>query len=160
MRRGNGGIVLSTARCLWLSTLINVIVPGDVARCFGPLQFQLVFVYDMLLDQIAAGLVNGVRYVGVQLVRYVFFFVFSAFSHSGAAVIAIIAANVILVTATWAAIRQLSAWHGDKWTVAAFDNFQIADHEAVVEGDGAEGPQPIFGLFHQLDSNFSNVHSY
>ena len=50
--------------------------------------------------------------------------------------------------------------HGDERAVAPFDNFQIADHKAMIKGDGTEGAEAILRFLHELDSNLSDVHSH
>src|SRR5690606_37232324 len=46
-----------------------------------------------------------------------------------------------------------------KRTTGTFDDLQIADHEAVIDGDRAEGLQSIVRVFHQLDANLGNLHA-
>lgn len=54
---------------------------------------------------------------------------------------------------------QLSAGHGHKWAMAPFNNLQIPDDKAIVEGDGAKGPKSVFGILHEFDPNLGNIHS-
>ena len=58
--------------------------------------------------------------------------------------------QVVLAPAAAAAVGQLPARHGDEDALGALDDFQVADDERVVEGDRAEGQQPLAVLFHSL----------
>jgi hypothetical protein len=66
---------------------------------------------------------------------------------------------MILGVAFRAVERQFAAGHGDKRAVGTFDDLQIADHKAIVEGDGTESLQSFTGLIHQFDSNLGNFHA-
>ena len=96
--------------------------------------------------------------IGVEFVGRVIFGT-TVVTDPRATIVAIIAADVILVSAATTAIGELAAGHGDKWTVAPFDDLQIAYDKAVVEGNGTEGAQAILRFLHELDSNLSDVHS-
>lgn len=63
-----------------------------------------------------------------------------AASKTGAALVAIIATEVILVAATTATTGQLSAWHGNEGCRGPFDYLQIAYHERMIEGYRAKSP--------------------
>ncbi len=78
-------------------------------------------------------------YIRIQLIRYIFLFVIATIADARATVIAVVAADVILVSTALAAIGQLSARHGNKGTVAAFNDFQVANDKAVVKRNRAEG---------------------
>src|SRR5438132_746829 len=65
---------------------------------------------------------------------------------------------MVLCAALMAMAGQLAARHGDERPVGAVDDLQVADDEAVIEGDGAKALQPIVGVHHQLDADLSDFH--
>ena len=66
--------------------------------------------------------------------------------------------QVVLAHAPRAAVRQLPARHGDEDPLRPLDDFQVANDEGVVEGDGAEREQPLVVLLAQLDADFRDDH--
>src|SRR5262249_47098776 len=61
-----------------------------------------------------------------------------------------------------ATIRQLPRGHGDEEALGAFNDLQIPDDEHVIEGDATKGLQPFVAarvVFHELDADFSDLHS-
>ena len=56
------------------------------------------------------------------------------------------------------AIRELAAGHRHERALGPLNDFQIADHEAGIERDRAEGLQPLVRVVHQLDAYFRNFH--
>ena len=65
---------------------------------------------------------------------------------------------MILAAALVAMGRQLAARHGHNGTGGALDDLQVADHEAVVEGNRAKGLETFSRLFHELDANLGDLH--
>lgn len=99
------------------------------------------------------------RYIGVKLVGCIVFLGIAAVSDPGTTVVAVIAANMVLVAAPPAAIGQFTAGHCHKGAVTSLNDLQIADHKAIIESYRTEGPQTIFRFLHQFDSNFGDIHS-
>ena len=141
-----------------LVAFIGVIIARYVARKLGAFKLELIFFDHVLLDQIATGLIDRVRYIGVKFVGSVVVRI-AIVADARSAVVAIVAANVILVPAATAATGEFAAGHGHKRTVAAFNDFEIAHHKTMVKGYGAERPQAILGFLHELDSNLGDIHS-
>ena len=65
---------------------------------------------------------------------------------------------MVLAAALRAMGRQLAAGHGHERAVGAFDDLQVADHEAVVERDRAERLESLARLLHELDANLGDFH--
>lgn len=80
------------------------------------------------------------------------------FIEPGAALIAVPGSQVILIPAVWAAIRQLAAGHRDEETLGPLDDFQITNHEFIVEGHAAERMETFVVLFDKLDTDFGDFH--
>ena len=97
--------------------------------------------------------------IGVEFVRCIIFGA-AIVADARATIVAIIATDVVFVSAATTAIGEFATGHGDEWTMAAFDDFQIADDEAMVKRNGTKGAEAIFRFLHELDSNLSDVHSY
>lgn len=126
---------------------VGIVVARYVAGKLRAHQLEPILFDDMLLDHVATGLIDRMRDIGVELIgRVVIGAAIVAYART--AVVAIVAADVILISAATAAIGELAARHGYKRTMAAFDNFQVTDHKTVVEGDGTEGSQAILRFLH------------
>lgn len=63
----------------------------------------------------------------------------SVFIQAETAVAAVATSQMVLGATGRAPVGQLAAGHGDKVAFGALNDFQIADNEGVVKGDGAEG---------------------
>ncbi len=83
----------------------------------------------------------------------------AVFLQTSSAVVAVTAAEVVLRAAMGAVRRQFATGHRHKRTTGSFDDLQIANHEAIIDGDRAEGLQSIVGVFHQLDANLGDFHA-
>src|SRR5580704_5650339 len=55
-------------------------------------------------------------------------------------------------------ISQLAAGHRHKRTFRSLNDLEIADHEAGIERDRAEGLQPLVRIVHQLDAYLRDFH--
>ena len=77
----------------------------------------------------------------------------------GAAVVAVSRANLIFMSAAMAGIGELSARHRDERAATAFNDFQVPDNKAVINGDRAESSQSVFRFFHQFDANLGDIQS-
>ena len=77
----------------------------------------------------------------------------------GAAVDAVSRANLIFMLAAMAGTGELSARHRDECAATAFNDFQVPDNKAVIDGDRAESPQSVFRFFHQFDANLGDIQS-
>jgi len=89
----------------------------------------------MLLDHIATHLINWMRNVSVQLVWSVIVARIAAIPQSHSAVVAEVAAHRILVATSRTTIRQFPTRHGYEWALCPFNNLQIANYKAAIEGD-------------------------
>ncbi len=98
------------------------------------------------------------RDVGVKL-RAAVVFADVVLPQSRAALVAVARLQVVLRTALMAVRRESPARHGDKRTVGAADDLQVANHEAMIERDRAERLQALARIFHQLDANLGDFHS-
>jgi hypothetical protein len=98
-------------------------------------------------------------YVRIELVRGILVPGVSIVPQTRTTIIAIIAANMVLVPTTATAVGQLAARHGHKGTMTPLNYFEIANYKAVVKSNRTKCPQPIFRLLHQLDPNLGDVHS-
>ena len=65
-----------------------------------------------------------------------------------AALIAITRLEMVLAAAFVTIRSQLAAGHGNKGTAVAFNDLQIADHEAPVKGNAAESAQAVLWILH------------
>ena len=54
---------------------------------------------------------------------------------------------------------EFAAGHRHKRAAGSFNDLQIADDKAIINGDRAEGLQPIVGVFHQLDADLGDFHA-
>lgn len=140
-------------------TFVGIVVARKVTWQFGALQLQLILYDHVMLNQIAASLIDGMSHVRVQLVGGIVFWS-AIVTHTRAAIVAIVTTDVILVSATIAARSKFAAGHGNKWAMAPFDDLQVSYDETMVKGDGTESAEAILRLLHQLDSNLGDVHSY
>ena len=66
--------------------------------------------------------------------------------------------EMVLGTTFVAVSREFSTGHRYEWTGISRNNLKVANHETVVKGDAAESTQPILGICHKLDTNFSYLH--
>lgn len=74
-----------------------------------------------------------------------------------ATLVAIGGSHLILVTTSMAIDCHLATGHRDKQAIDAFYDFQVAYNKGIINGDGAESFQPVFGIFHQFDANLGDV---
>lgn len=56
-------------------------------------------------------------------------------------------------------MRQFPTRHRHEWTMAAFNDLQVANNKTIVERNRTEGTKPVFRFFHEFDSDLSDVHS-
>ena len=99
------------------------------------------------------------RNVGIELGAAILVLDGPIFLQPAAALIAIQRTEMVLVAALRAMRGQLAAGHGHERTIGAFDDLQVANHEAIVQRDRTECVQPLAGdLFHELDANFGDFH--
>jgi hypothetical protein len=114
------------------------------------------------LNKVPASLIDGVSDVCVEFVGVSAFDVAQILwaAKPSAALVAILAAQMILVAAAAASSGHLPARHCNKWTVGSFDDFQITDHETLIDRNRTEGAEPILGILHQLDSNLGDFHRF
>src|SRR4051794_12078274 len=82
----------------------------------------------------------------------------AVFVEPRSALIAMTGAQVVLAATAAATIGQLAARHGDEGALGAFDDFEIADDEAVVKSDRTKGLEPFVVFIHELDTNFGDDH--
>src|SRR5262245_45905142 len=148
------------ARALVVEVAAVVIVVGaDVAGHLRPFPLIRVRLDDCRLHDLAAGAVDRVGDVRVELGPAVMIAWGPVLVQVVAAAIAVPGAEVILRTAPRAAVGQLPAGHGHEQALGALNDLQVADDEGVVESDGAEGHQALVVLFDQLDADFGDDHS-
>jgi len=74
------------------------------------------------------------------------------------AVVAKAGAKVILLATARAMVAQLARRHGQEQPLRAFDQFDVADDEGVVEGEGAERLEPSSGLAAEINADFRQLH--
>lgn len=127
--------------------LISVIVTGDIARLLGAFQLQMILLHHVVLDHIAARLIDGMGYIGIEFIGGVVLPT-AIISDPRATVVAVIAADVIFVAASRTTIGQFPAGHRHKGAMASFDNLQVSDDKTIIKGNGAEGSQAIFRFLH------------
>ncbi len=135
-----------------------VVVLRAVAGAFGFFDFVEILFDDPRLDLFAALGIDWVGDIGVQLRSLVRTPFDVRLFQLDTALIAVRGTQMVLAAATGAVPCQFATGHRDERTVGAFDNLQVAYHEGIVEGDGAESSQPIAGIFHQLDADFGDLH--
>src|SRR5207253_1762122 len=112
---------LAVARRRAFVVAVEVVVGADVARLLGALALGVVGLQHGALDDLAAGGVDGVRDVGVEL--------HPAIGVAGGAVLVELRATlvaeprpqVVLAAARLAAVRQFSAGHGHERALGALD---------------------------------------
>src|SRR5262245_7335645 len=138
---------------------VVVVVGADVTGHLGPLALVGVRLDDGHLHDFAAGAVDRVGDVGVELGPAVVIAGGAVLVQVVAAAVAVAGAEVILGPAARAAVGELAAGHGHEQALGALDDFQVPDDEGVVEGDRAEGHQALVVLFDQLDADFGDDHS-
>ena len=100
------------------------------------------------------------RHVGIQLIgRVVVLAITGTFADSRTAVVAVIAADVILIAATRATVCQFATRHGHKRSMTALDDLKITNDKTIVKGDGAKSTQAVFGGLHEFDPNLGYIHA-
>ncbi len=140
---------------------IHVVVSAYVTRQLRPLHFQMVRLNHGRLNDFAAGRIDGVCNVGMELGPAIGAVPERAvFVQLQAAVAAKTAAQVVFRAASGAAVRQFAAGHGHEAALGAIDDLEVADDKHVVECYRAEGVQPfvVVLFFDQLDANFGDLH--
>ncbi len=138
--------------------LAVIVVRAQVPGFLRAHQFHVVGLDHSPLDQFAAVGIDRVRDVGVELGAAVGVLRGPLLVELGAALVAVQGAEVVLGMAPGTAIGQLAAGHRDERALGPLNDFQIADHEAGIERDRAEGLQPLVRVVHQLDAYFRNFH--
>src|SRR5262249_37414797 len=138
---------------------VVVVVGADVAGLLGALLLLLEGAQHGRLDDLAAGRVDRVGDVGVQLGPAVGVARGAVLVELVAALVAVAGAQVVLAAALPAAVRQLAAGHGHERPLGALDDLQVTHHEGVVERDRAEGLEALVVVFHELDPDFGDDHS-
>ncbi len=139
-----------------------VVVTRYVARHLGALEFLGVGGKHGGLDLLPAHGIDGMGDVGVELGPPVGVAECAVLVEPAAALVAETAPQVILRATVVAAIGQLARRHRDEEALGALDDLEVADDEHVVEGDAAKGLQPLVAarvVFHELDADFSDLHS-
>jgi len=144
----------------------------DIARFLGTFDLAMEGGDHLALDGLAALGVDRVGDVGVEFQAPVAVAVHrviavailvalkAAFVQVASAVVAETGAEVVFLAAAGAMVRQLAAGHGQKKSVISFDQFDVANDERVVEGQGAERLEAvvlILGLA-QLDPDVGQAH--
>ena len=138
------------------------VVPRNVAWHLGTFELIGVGGQDGRLDLLATHRVDRMGDVGVELGPPVGVTQGTVLVEPATALVAESAAKVVLRPTVVAAIRQLSRRHRHEESLGAFDDFQVADDEHVVKRDTAKGLQPFVAarvVFHELDADFSDLHS-
>jgi hypothetical protein len=111
------------------------------------------------LNLLAAGGVNRMRDIGVKLDSAVRIADSAIVPLAGSTLIAVMRAEVVLEPALRTMTGEFSAGHRHKRSVGPANDLEIADDERVIEGDRAEGLQPVIRVFHQLDAYFGDFHT-
>lgn len=127
---------------------VEVVVSRNVSGQLRAFDLFVVFVDDARLNHLATERVDGVSNVGVEFSSAVGILNKAAFFEPLTALIAVIGAKMVLHSALAAVRSELPAGHGDEGTACAVDNFQVANHETIIEGNRAERFQPLAGFFH------------
>src|SRR5262249_12045292 len=112
---------------------VEVVVRKDVAGLLTALALFLVGLDNGRLDHFAAGGVDRMRDVGMQLDAAVGVAGGPILIELAAALIAIARPQMVLAAAAWTAVGQLPARHGHKRAFGSFYDFQVADDESIVE---------------------------
>ena len=118
---------------------------GDVAGLLRALEFIVEGIDHLALDRIAAGGVDGVGDVGVELeaaVAGVLVAEVAVLIEMMAAIIAELGAEVVFLVAAIAMVGQFPRGHREKRAIIAIDQLYVANDESVIEGQGAEGLEP------------------
>ena len=139
---------------------VEVVVGADVAGLLGPLALVLVRLDHRRLDHLAAGRVDRVGDVRVQLGPAVGVAHRPVLVELVAATVAEPRPQVVLAAALAAPVGQLPARHGHERPLGALDDLQVAHDEGVVERDRAERQEPLVVLLAQLDANFRDLHRW
>lgn len=117
---------------------IELFVPADVPGLLGAFRFFGVRAQDRALDEVAGGCFDWVRDIDMEPSTAVHVADGTLFIQPPAAVVAEAGPQVVLGAARGAAVGQLAAGHGHEPALGALDDLEVAHHEHVVEGDGAE----------------------
>jgi hypothetical protein len=64
------------------------------------------------------------------------------------ALIAVMAAQIILVAAFPASGRHLATWHRNEGAVDSFDDLEISNDKTMIDGDRAKGAEAVFRSLH------------
>src|SRR5262249_27146252 len=146
----------------YVEVVFEVIVTGDVARELSAFELVGVGRQDGRLDLFPAHRVDWVRDVGVQLGSAVGIADGAVLIQAATALVAEPAPQVILRSAVVTTIGQLAGGHGDEKALGSFNDLEVADDKHVIEGDATEGLQSLIAarvVFHELDADFSDLHS-
>src|SRR6516164_9219908 len=112
---------------------IVVVVGADVARHLGFFALVVIGLQHGGLDHFAAGGVDRVSDIGVELGPAVSVADGAVFIKLVSALVAVAGPQVILAATAAAAVGQFAAGHGHKRPLGSLDDFQVANHVGVVE---------------------------
>src|SRR5438105_4696376 len=147
------------AQAVFVIAAVVIVVAAGIAGLLRAFAFFLVCLDDGGLDHLAAGGVDRVGDVGVELGPAVGAAGGAVLVEPAAALVAVPGPQVVLAATAGAAVRQLAAGHGNERALGAFDDLEVADDEAIVKRDRAEGEEAFVVVFHELDPDFGDDHS-
>ena len=155
-----GGIVHS-GHIIVFDVLI-VKIWRHISGTFAAFGFFMESVDDLMFDIVAALGVDGVCDVRVQFqprrAVAVLMAQVALVVQSGTATVAEAGAEVVFFAAALAMVGQFARGHGQKKTVVAFDQLDVADDEGVVKGQRAERLESTADIQTQIDANFGEFH--
>jgi len=144
--------------CMGFRIVIFQVVAGNVARFFGSYPFGMELFDNPALDHFAAFGVDRMRDIGIEFSASIFVLRGMVLSLPHTAMVAVECSKMILVVALGAMRRQFPTRHRDEGSVGPFDDFQVANHETIVEGNRTEALQTVVTIIHQFNSNFGDFH--
>ena len=100
---------------------------------------------DFTLKLFAAGDVDRVSHVGMELYTTILLTRRAIFRQAGAAFIAKTGAEVVLGAALGTAVGKFPRRHGDEGAVGPFDDLEVTNDDGIVERDAAKRLEP-FGV--------------
>ena len=118
-----------------IGIVVVIVVAGDVTGLIRLLFLGLKFRNHAFLKHLAAFGVNWVSDIGVEFSATVVIALSAIFFESRSALIAVLRAEMVLVTALSAMESQLPAGHRDKRTVGTLDDLQVPYDKTIIQRD-------------------------
>ena len=138
----------------------EIVIPTDVARLLRPDLFLFKREKHRVLDHFAAGGIDRVRDVGVKFDSLRSGIAVSRMLKSMATLVTEVRPGVILDAAFGAMDHQFPAWHRHERPVDAINDFQVPNHETMIECQRTKRLEAFRRIVQQFDSHVGDLHHH